>query len=247
MSTVHAAPAPASPRELFARCREDHDQRAREQLIIRFLPLAYKLAARYSASRGPDDDLVQVASVGLVQAVDRFDPGRGTSFTSFAVPTIIGELKRYFRDAGWSVHVPRGAQEHAVKVTQARQQLVAQGSHPTAQEIADHLGWTVEDVLNALETSAAHRTVSLQTPSVSEAANRQIFAQPDDQFELVEARASIAAAAEQLSARQRRVLALRFVSRLTLSQIADAMGISRAQASRLLHQALDQLRVLTAG
>src|SRR5690242_18616512 len=126
--------------ELFVRWQKHHDQRAREELVQRFLPLARKLARRYSGAREPFDDLLQVASLGLVKAIDRFDSTRGTAFSSFAVPTILGELKRYFRDLGWAVHVPRGAQELALKVEEAQQRLTAKsGRPPSVYDLAQFL------------------------------------------------------------------------------------------------------------
>src|SRR5207248_9346163 len=125
--------------ELFRRWCEHRDQAAREELVKRFLPLARKLAQRYRGAYEAHDDLLQVASLGLVKAIDRFDPDRGTAFSTFAVPTILGELKRYFRDLGWSVHVPRGAQERALKVEEAEQTLTTpRGRHPTVPELADY-------------------------------------------------------------------------------------------------------------
>src|SRR5947209_18424356 len=125
--------------QLFVRWQEHGDRRARDELIERFLPLARKLARRYAGPREPFEDLMQVASLGLVKAVDRFDTSRGTAFSSFAVPTILGELKRYFRDLGWSVHVPRGAQELALKVEEAQQQLTTKtGRPPSVQELAQY-------------------------------------------------------------------------------------------------------------
>src|SRR5438874_8621120 len=137
--------------ELFTRWQKSRDQRAREELVNRFLPLARNLARRYSGAREPFDDLMQVASLGLVKAIDRFDPERGTAFSSFAVPTILGELKRYFRDLGWAVHVPRGAQEQALKVEEAQQLLTARtGRPPSVPDLAEYLELSIEEVLDAL-------------------------------------------------------------------------------------------------
>src|SRR5438477_5714426 len=145
--------------ELFVRWQKDGDQRAREELVDRFLPLARKLARRYAGAREPFEDLIQVASLGLVKAIDRFDAHRGTAFSSFAVPTILGELKRYFRDLGWSVHVPRGAQEQALKVEEAQQEMAAKtGRPPSVQELAEYLEMSIDDVLDALETAGAHHS-----------------------------------------------------------------------------------------
>src|SRR5579863_3775896 len=141
--------------ELFERWQQHGDRTARDELVTRFLPLARKLARRYAGAREPFEDLLQVASLGLVKAVDRFDAERGTAFSSFAVPTILGELKRYFRDLGWSVHVPRGAQEMALKVAQASQQLATRtGRSATPAELAQLLEWSVDDVIEALEAGA---------------------------------------------------------------------------------------------
>src|SRR5690348_4086467 len=130
VDTVSPVIERAESTELFRRWQVDGDQRAREQLVERFLPLARKLARRYSGAHEPFDDLLQVASLGLVKAIDRFDTSRGTAFSSFAVPTILGELKRYFRDLGWSVHVPRGAQERALKVQEAQERLTTRTGRP---------------------------------------------------------------------------------------------------------------------
>ena len=151
--------------DLFIRWQKHHDQRARDELVDRFLPLARKLARRYAGAREPFDDLVQVASLGLVKAVDRFDTSRGTAFSSFAVPTILGELKRYFRDLGWSVHVPRGAQELALKVEDAQQKLTTKtGRPPTVDQLAQYVELSLEEVLDALETAGAHHSASLDAP-----------------------------------------------------------------------------------
>jgi RNA polymerase sigma-B factor len=238
--------------ELFDRWQHHGDQRAREELVERFLPLARKLARRYSGAREPFDDLMQVASLGLVKAIDRFDPSRGTAFSSFAVPTILGELKRYFRDLGWAVHVPRGAQEQALRVEEAQQQLTAKtGRPPSVQDLAAYLELSIEDVLDALETAGAHHCVSLDTPREDgdgeSGTLADAFGEQDIRFEFVEASVSIASAARQLSARERRVLELRFVQDLTQTQIAELIGVSQMQVSRILRRALAQLRDLTEG
>src|ERR1700729_1451348 len=151
--------------ELFTRWQQHGDRSARDELVTRFLPLARKLARRYAGAREPFEDLLQVASLGLVKAVDRFDADRGTAFSSFAVPTILGELKRYFRDLGWAVHVPRGAQELAMKVEEAQHRLNSKtGRSPTVQQLAEYLELSIEDVLEALETSRAHHASSLDAP-----------------------------------------------------------------------------------
>jgi len=236
--------------ELFVRWQEERDPRAREELVQRFLPLARKLARRYSGAHEPFDDLLQVASLGLVKAIDRFDTSRGTAFSSFAVPTILGELKRYFRDLGWSVHVPRGAQELALKVEDGRQQLMSRnGRPPSVPELAEYLELSIEEVLEALETAGAHHTASLDSPredgDEDSGTLADAFGQIDERFELVDAKVTIAAAAKHLGARERRVILLRFVEDLTQSQIASMIGVSQMQVSRILGRALEQLRQLT--
>jgi len=235
---------------LFARWQDGGDRRAREELVQRFLPLARKLARRYSGAHEPFDDLLQVASLGLVKAIDRYDVSRGTAFSSFAVPTILGELKRYFRDLGWSVHVPRGAQELALKVEDARQKLMTKtGRPPSVQDLAQYLELSIESVLEALETAGAHHTASLDAPrddgEEESGTLADAFGELDDSFELVDARVTIAAAADQLGTRERHVLVLRFVEDLTQSQIASMIGVSQMQVSRILRRALEQLRELT--
>jgi RNA polymerase sigma-B factor len=193
---------------------------------------------------------MQVASLGLVKAVDRFDTSRGTAFSSFAVPTILGELKRYFRDLGWSVHVPRGAQEMALKVEEAQQQLTTKtGRPPSVQELAQYLEMPIEDVLEALETASAHHSTSLDAPrddgEEESGSLADAFGEEDDRYELVDASVTIAVAARQLSARERRVLVLLFVEDMTQTQIAEQIGVSQMQVSRILRRALARLRELT--
>jgi RNA polymerase sigma-B factor len=240
----------ADTSDLLVRWQQHRDRAAREELLRRFLPLARKLARRYASSREPFDDLLQVASLGLVKAVDRFDPARGNAFSSFAVPTILGELKRYFRDLGWSVHVPRGAQELALKVQEAQERLTNRtGRSPSVASLAEYLELSIEEVVEALETAAAHRATSLDAPIDAEdgetgtLADR--FGNEDEGFELVEATATIGVAARQLSERERQVLALRFLEDRTQTEIAEEIGVSQMQVSRILRRAINRLTELT--
>jgi len=237
-------------RHLFLRWQRDGDQRAREELVERFLPLARNLARRYAGAREPFEDLLQVASLGLVKAIDRFDVDRGAAFSSFAVPTILGELKRYFRDLGWSVHVPRGAQEQALKVQEAQERLTTRtGRPPTVNELAQYLELEVEEVLEALETAAAHHSASLDAPREDRDDESgslvDVFGEEDRRYELIEETTTIAVAARELTPRERRVLALRFACDMTQTQIAQEIGVSQMQVSRILRRALTQLRELT--
>jgi RNA polymerase sigma-B factor len=236
--------------QLFVRLREEGDKDARDVLVERFLPLARKLARRYAGAREPVDDLMQVASLALVKAVDRFDPGRGTAFSSLAVPTILGELKRYFRDLGWSVHVPRGAQEQALRVEQAQHQLSTErGRAPSVSELAEYLELSIEDVLDALETAVAHHSISLeapqQDPDGEPASLAESIGRYDERFELIDASVTICSAAEQLTTRERHALALRFQKDMTQMQIGAEIGVSQMQVSRILRAALARLREIT--
>ncbi len=237
--------------KLFERWQKAGDDRARAELVNRFLPLARNLARRYAGAREPFDDLLQVASLGLVKAIDRFDVDRGAAFSSFAVPTILGELKRYFRDLGWSVHVPRGAQELALKVQEAHERLTTKtGRPPTVTELAEYLELSVEDVLDALETAQAHHSTSLDTPREDSSSGEagalvDMLGDDDQRYELVDETITISVAARQLSARERRVLMLRFANDMTQTQIAQEIGVSQMQVSRILRRALNRLRELT--
>ena len=247
MSTAPAGRERES-RGLFDRWQRDGDPRARECLVERYLPLARKLAARYRGRAGePFDDLLQVASVGLLKALDRFDPDRGTAFSSFAVPTILGELKRYFRDTGWSAHVPRGAQELALKVQEAERAVNTRlGRSPTAPELAQFMEVTVEEVIDGLEAAAAHHAASLEEPhDESDGESRSlsdVLGEDDPRFEQIDANLTITSAARKLSERDRRVLMLRFGAELTQSEIAKRIGVSQMQVSRILRRAVERLR-----
>jgi RNA polymerase sigma-B factor len=240
----------ADSHDLFERWRRNRDREVRDELIARFLPLARKLARRYAQSSEPYDDLVQVASLGLVKAVERFDPSRGFAFTSFAVPTIVGELKRYFRDTGWAIHVDRGAQERARKISEAHQTITARTGHPPrVDELAQYLELSEEEVLDGLQVAEAYGTVSLDAPLPGEddpAASRlESIGDEDERLGLVDVQTTIFAAAKHLPQREREILYLRFGLDLTQSEIADRVGVSQMQVSRLLRRSLQRLRQLT--
>jgi RNA polymerase sigma-B factor len=237
---------------LFERFHRYEDQRAREELLGRFLPLARKLASRYMNPYEPFDDLVQVATVGLLGAIDRFDPERGASFPSFAIPTILGELKRYFRSTGWSAHVPRGAQELALRVDRAVRQLEGRlGRAPTVNELEDHLSLPTEDVLTGLEAGNAHYSVSLDAPAAahgSEADPEPLassLGSDDDRIGLVETRLSLSAAMKRLPYPEREALGLRLSKDLKQTEIAARLGCSQMQVSRLLRRAAATVHELT--
>ena len=236
---------------LFLRWRERRDQRARDALIERFLPLAQRLARRYVSSGEPYEDLVQIASLGLVKAVERFDPDRGFAFSTFAVPTIVGELKRYFRDAAWSVHVDRGAKDRARQTAIAQHAITSRtGRAPTIGELAEYLERSEEDVLEALQTIEAYDTISLDAPTQvgdeSSASRIDTIGGFDERLAIVDDATTLFAAAKHLPKRERQVLLLRFGEDLPQTEIARRIGVSQMHVSRLLRNALGRLRELTA-
>jgi RNA polymerase sigma-B factor len=231
---------------LLMRYREHGDERARAELVERLLPLAHQIARRYQRRGEPLEDLVQAASVGLVKAVERFDPQRGTTLAAFAVPTMLGEIKRHFREMAWSLHVPRALQERTLQVKNASAALEpALGRQPTPAELALHTGHTEEEVLDAIEARSAHAVVSLNEPHGDDppdgAVQAHFLATEDTGYELAEARATVAPAMRRLPARDRLVLRLRFGSELTQSQIAALLGVSQMQVSRQLRRTLADL------
>jgi RNA polymerase sigma-B factor len=219
-------------------------------LVERYLPLARSLARRYERRGESLDDLVQVASLGLLKAIDRFDPERGFSFSSYAVPTMLGELRRYFRDTGWALHLPRDMQERVLKVNAAVERLSGElGRSPSPQQVADELDLPVEEVLEAVAANAAYDTASLDTPLRSGDGSRQTiaesFGEQDERFELIEDCASIGPALKTLPERERLILQLRFMEDLTQSEIAQRIGVSQMHVSRLIRQGLERIRVIT--
>jgi RNA polymerase sigma-B factor len=234
-------------RRLLVRYHRHGDPIAREQLVDRFLPLARQLARRYQRGGEQLDDLIQVASLGLLKAIDRFDPARETAFSSFAVPTILGELKRHFRDKGWSVRVPRDLQEMAVRVDRIADEMSRQlGRAPTPGEIAEQTGASLEQVLEAREASAAYRAVSLDRPRSDDEEDGDSYADAfgveDPGFGLAEDAATVDRLMRVLSDREREVLRLRFEEDLTQSEIGQRVGVSQMHVSRLIRQSIARLR-----
>jgi RNA polymerase sigma-B factor len=231
---------------LLERYHSHGDEVAREELIRRFLPLARQLARRYERGDEQLDDLVQVASVGLVKAVERFDPSRGTAFSSFAVPTIAGELKRHFRDKGWAIKVPRDLQELARRVDRTTDRLVHDlGRTPTAAEIADDLEITLEQVLDAREAATAYRADSLDRPSGDDhdaASVVDTLGAPEPGYLQAERSATLQSMMSVLDDREREILRLRFAEDLTQAEIGERVGVSQMHVSRLLRRAVTRLR-----
>jgi RNA polymerase sigma-B factor len=218
-------------------------------MVSRHLGLARHLALRYCDGIEPLEDLMQVASLGLVKAVDRFDPARGVSFTTFAVPTILGELRRHFRDRGWAIHVPRDLKEASLRVNQALKAHT--GRSPTPSELARETGMTVEAVLEALEAGGAQRALSLDAPVGAEedGAGATLLDQlgaADDELARARDRATLARLTQVLDERDREILRLRFEEDLTQGQIGERVGVSQMQVSRLIRTALTRMRE-TAG
>jgi RNA polymerase sigma-B factor len=234
--------------ELFERYQRDGDLVAREQLVKRFLPLARHLAGRYSGGGGDQlEDLVQVASFALVKAVDRYEPDRGAAFTSFAVPTVVGELRRHFRDSGWALRVPRRIQEQVLEVNATVEELSAElGRSPTPREVADRVRFPVEEVLEAVHAGEAYNTVSLDTPLKVDhdggATLADSIGEDDERLELAESRPALSGAIRVLPEREREILRMRFVEDLTQAEIGERLGISQMHVSRLLRRALERMR-----
>ena len=234
-------------RELFERYKNKGDASARDQLIMNHLNLVRFLASKFKNRGEPVEDLVQVGTIGLIKAIDRFDPERGLEFTTYATPTIMGEIKRHFRDKGWSVRVPRRLQELSSKVNQATDELTNQLQHtPSVEEIAEHLGTSVEEVLEAMESSSAYSSVPLEgggssddeeAPSIIDhyATEDADLAASDDRIVLEQAIADF-------SPREQEVIRMRFVDGLTQVEIAERLGVSQVQVSRLLRRTLRRLQ-----
>ncbi|MGH3734579.1 MAG: RNA polymerase sigma factor SigF [Micromonosporaceae bacterium] len=227
---------------------EKHIDRARirERVIELYLPLAEYLARRFRNRGEPYDDLSQVAVVGLIKSVDGYDAGRGVEFASYAIPTIVGELKRHFRDKGWSVRVPRRLQELKLEIARAAGELTQRLKRsPTVADLAEHLELSEEDVISGLDTAGAYSALSLHTPVSGQENGPEVvdlLGGEDPGLRSVEDRATLRPLIRKLPEREQRIIALRFFGNLTQSQIAEQIGISQMHVSRLLARSLRQLR-----
>jgi RNA polymerase sigma-B factor len=237
----------ASEEWLWARLVARREPAVREELIRRYLPFANSLTQRYRGASESFDDLLQVADLGLVNAIDRYDPSRGVPFTAFASPTILGELKRHFRDRVWTVRVPRGLHDRMAEVEKAIDELTTHLQRsPSVAELAERLGLAQIDVLEALEASHNRRPLSLDRPAAlddpDEVPSAEWIGDEDRGYELVEGKAALDSALPGLEERERLVLRMRFIEDMTQSQIAERIGFSQMHVSRILRQALQRIR-----
>jgi len=231
-------------RELLRRYHEKGDQRARDQLAEEMLPLARALAGRYTGRGEPLDDLVQVACVGIMKAIDGFDLAREVRFSSYATPTVLGEIKRHFRDRTWALHVPRGTQELQLKVAKARDELTNElGRSPTVEELGEKVEANLEDVLDALQSAQAHRTRSFDEPAGEDSTLAESLGSSDPELGRAEIRVLLDDAFGVLSERDREILRLRFEEDMTQTEISERIGVSQMQVSRLIRQALARMRM----
>jgi RNA polymerase sigma-B factor len=232
---------------LLRRYHEQGDLAAREQLIEQYMSLVRSLARRYSYRGEQLEDLVQIGAIGLIKAIDRFDLDRGVELTTYATPNIIGEIKRHFRDKGWSVRVPRGLQELNVQLSRLVEQLTVQlGRSPTIPELAKAAGAQEEEVLEALESGRAYSSLSLSSGSGGDGDDDldplESIGTEEHQYEVSEDRAVLAPGFKALDERERKILQLRFFDGLTQSQIAQQVGISQMHVSRLIRRSLEKIR-----
>ena len=233
-------------RELFALYKEQGDEDARNELVMSHLNLVRFLASKFKNRGEPLDDLVQVGTIGLIKAIDRFDPERGLEFTTYATPTILGEIKRHFRDKGWSVRVPRRLQELSSKVNQATDELTKELQRtPSTEEVASKLGVTVEEVLEAMESSSAYSSVPLEAGGSDDDDAPAVidhYASVDQDLAASDDRMVIEDTIKEFSPREQEVIRMRFNDNLTQVEIAKRLGVSQVQVSRLLRRTLKKLQ-----
>jgi RNA polymerase sigma-B factor len=234
----------ARERVLLRRYHQQGDAGARDQLAEEMLPLARALAGRYVGRGEPLDDLVQVACIGIMKAIDGFDLSRDVRFSSYATPTVLGEIKRHFRDRTWALHVPRGTQELQLKVAKARDDLTNElGRSPTVDELCRAVESSLEDVLDALQSAQAHRTRSFDEPAGEDSTLAESLGEADPELGRAEIRVLLDEAFDVLSDRDREILRLRFEEDMTQTEISERIGVSQMQVSRLIRQALARLRM----
>jgi RNA polymerase sigma-B factor len=225
---------------------EDRRTECRDELVQLHLPLVEHCARRFMNRGEPLDDLLQVGTIGLIKSVDRFDDQRGVEFSTYATPTILGEIKRYFRDKGWAIRVPRRLQELRMSIGSVTGDMSQElGRSPTPRELAEKLGVSVEEVMEGIESANAYSTLSLDAGETSDEAGNSMLdslGMDDEALANVEIRASVKPLIEQLPPRERRILLLRFFRGMTQSQIAEEIGVSQMHVSRLLNRTLAQLR-----
>ena len=251
----HEAPNPpkgrlawdkARTRELFRRYKQEGDESARNELIMSHLNLVRFLASKFKNRGEPLDDLIQVGTIGLIKAIDRFDPERGLEFTTYATPTVLGEIKRHFRDKGWSVRVPRRLQELSAKVNQATDELTKELQRsPSTEEVAAKLGVSVDEVLEAIESSSAYSSVPLEAGGSDDDDAPAVidhYASVDQDLAASDVRMIVADAIREFSPRERQVIGMRFRDGLTQAEIAKRLRVSQVQVSRLLRRTLKKVQ-----
>jgi RNA polymerase sigma-B factor len=242
--TLTTAARATRERELLRRYHVAGDAAARDELAQEMLPLARSLAGRYAGRGEPLDDLVQVACIGIMKAIDGFDLGRPVRFSSYATPTVLGEIKRYFRDKTWAMRVPRGMQELQLEIARARDKLTHElGRSPNIEELAAAVGVPFEEVLQTIQSQDARRTRSLQEPVGEDMTLADSVGGADPELGRAEIRVLLDDAFDVLSERDQEVLRLRFEEDLTQTEISDRIGVSQMQVSRLIRQSLARLRM----
>jgi RNA polymerase sigma-B factor len=252
--TQHVSRAPSyhdrRDRELFMRLKRDGDQGARNELVVRFIGLASSVGRRYRHSSEPDDDLCQVAAVGLVKAIDRYDPDRGVGFPAFAIPTMLGEVRRHLRDRSWAVRPPRDLQELSLRIEYEMGPLSGElGRHATVGDLAEHLAVSDREVLEALQAGQARHATSLSAPCRETGENivlGDVLSDEERGFEHAERDATIVRLLACLTPRERAVLTLRFRCDLTQAHVGEILGLSQTQVSRIARRAVEKL-ALTVG
>lgn len=234
-------------RELFRRYKEEGDEEAREQLIVSHINLVRYIAAKFKNRGEPLDDLIQVGTIGLIKAIDRFDPSRGLEFTTYATPTIMGEIKRHFRDKGWTIRVPRRLQELSAKVNSATDELTARLQRsPSIEEVAEYLGTTADEVLEAMESSSAYSSVPLEAQGGNEDDDAPSvidrYASVDGDLEASDDRIVLEEVIGEFPEADQQAIRMRFIDGMTQVEIAKRLGISQVQVSRMLRRALRRIQ-----